>query len=371
MSLKFKPKFFRIFLVSLLVTIHLLLFTSNTKALTVSPVRLELSGDAGDTVFGNFKLFNEKDENLKYFIVFRTFSAKDETGEPNFPDTQDEFISWVNVSPEVTVPAKDYKELTFKVNIPKNADPGAHFAAIFASTVPPKDGENSSNLKITGEVGTLILFRVNGDFKDGADILEFNTKDKKNSFTELPVWFYYRFQNSGNNYIKPLGDIIIKNFFGGTSKVIPANRDKGNILPQSVRRFEAAWWEGSGAKNQSPDFKGYSEPQTFLEHVSHQWNNFAFGKYTATLNLAYDKSTDKAATATISFWLIPWHLLSVIAAVGTVFFGGIIFIAIVIAVFFMKIQDKKPKKKKKTTKPTRKKAIPVAENEDSKQDEQN
>ena len=351
----------KILLVALLVTGYWLLVTPHTKALTVSPVRLELNGEPGDTVFGNFKLFNEKDDAQKYFIVFRTFAAKDETGEPNFPDEQDEFVCWVRVSPEVTVPGKDYKELTFKVNIPKEADPGAHFAAIFASTIPPKDENNSSNLKVTGEVGTLILFRVNGDFKDGADILEFDTKERKNSYTELPVWFYYRFQNSGDNYIKPLGDIIIKNFFGGTTKVIPANRDKGNILPGSIRKFESAWWEAGGVKNQSPDFKPYGEPQTFWEHVSHQWNNFAFGKYTATLNLAYEKSSDKSATATTTFWMIPWHLLSVVIVVGTVFFGGIILIAITIALLFLKASGRNLKKKK-ISKPSKKKASPKIEN---------
>lgn len=354
---------FSFILVFLLVTFYSLLITREALALTVSPVRLELSGDPGDTVFGNFKLFNEKDEPLKYYIIFRTFSAKDETGEPNFPEEQDEFISWVNVSPEVTVPAKDYKELTFKVNIPKDADPSAHFAAIFASTIPPKNEDNSSTLKITGEVGTLILFRVNGDFKAGADILEFDTKERKNSYTELPVWFYYRFQNSGDNYIKPLGDIIIKNFFGGTTKVIPANRDKGNILPGSVRKFESAWWEAGGVKNQSPDFKPYGEPQTFWEHVSHQWNNFAFGKYTATLNLAYEKSSDKTATATTSFWMIPWHLLSVIIVVGTIFFGGIILIAITIALLFIKASGRSPKKKKPSKSPRKKPTPKIEETE--------
>lgn len=353
---------------ALLISATLPAFSAKpASALTVSPIRLELNGDPGDTVFGNFKLFNEQSQSVKYYIAFRTFRSKDETGEPEFPVEQDELISWIDSEEQVTVPAKDFKELTFKVKIPAGADPGSHFAGIFATPSLPEK-TNDGDLKIVGEVGTLILFRVNGDIKEGANILEFKTKDGRDSFTELPVWFTYRYQNGGDTYVKPLGDIVIKNMFGSTAKILPANKDKGNVLPGSTRKFDIAWLEASGTLNQSPDARNYGEPTTFWDHVSHQWSNFALGKYTASLNIAYGNSSDKGATAQVSFWMVPWHLLSVVGAFLVLFLGGMVIIAIIVALFLLKVGNRGKKKRTKSKKTTKKK--PVVEEEEEYDEEE-
>ncbi|MDQ5961971.1 MAG: hypothetical protein QG669_363, partial [Patescibacteria group bacterium] len=42
--------------------------------------------------------------------------------------------------------------------------------------------------------------------------------------------------------------------------------------------------------------------------LSRQWSNFAFGKYTAYLDLSYGKS-NQTATAMYSFFVFPWQLI--------------------------------------------------------------
>lgn len=338
------------------------------KAVTVSPHRIEINADPGDTAFGEFKIFNEKSEPVNFFIKFKTFRAKDESGNPDFSGENDEFINWIVAPEEVKVNSKDFKEVTFKVNVPAQAEPGAYFAAIFASLVPVSSNDQSV-INLGTDTGTLILFKVNGDLKEGVNIVEFNTKDKKTSFLELPIEFYYRLQNGSPTFIKPLGDIVITNFLGSTTKIIPQNLDKSNILPGTIRRFEASWFDAGGNQIQNLTDKTTAPPTTFWGHVNHQWRNFALGKYTAKLNIAVGKSSDQAAMAETSFWIIPWHLLLVVGVILFIFFGGIILIALILAFFFMRSYSKKAKKRSKKSVKTKQKVKNLTSNPE-KQDSQ-
>ena len=285
------------------------------KALTITPLRFELNANPGDSVSGKLKFFNEENKPVTYYFVSYNFEAKDETGQPQFVSAANNLAKWINKPGNVTLEARSYQMVDFSITIPKDAEPGGYFAGLFASTMPEK--EQAQNIVLTEEIGTLILFRVNGDIPEGANILEFDLKGKNIFYSSLPVDFYYRFKNSGADRIKPLGDIIITNFFGSVSKIIKANSDGGNILPQSIRRFEAAWLEpaGSGGVEQDPNIVRPQKPQNgFWKKVRYEWENFSFGRYSAKLNIVYGYNTQTSVTAKTSFWVFPWRFLLVAAA---------------------------------------------------------
>jgi hypothetical protein len=122
----------------------------------------------------------------------------------------------------------------------------------------------------------------------------------------------YRFQNSGNDRVKPEGKIIIKNTFGmQVGEPIDANNSTGNVLPGSVRRFEVRYGE-----NEAP---AVSAP--FFDHVKYEMDNFALGMYTATLDLSFG-NTGKA-TSSLTYFMFPWQLLAVIL-------GGLIVIVLLL-----------------------------------------
>lgn len=309
-------------------------FSSTAKAITVSPIRLELAADPGGSTEGKIKLFNEANQAQTYFIQFANFESKDESGQPTFVPGKTGIPSWGHAPESVNIGAKQFVEIPFTITPPSNAEPGGYFAAIFASKNAPS-GDDAYSIALDSQAGTLIFFRVNGNFTDGEKVLEFNTKDKQKMFSQLPVEFFYRFQNSGADRIKPAGDITIKSIFGWTSKIINANPTSGSALPQSIRKFEASWSTGGGGIEEQPiQPERLKEHASFKESVVWQWNHLAIGLYKANLGVTINNDAARHYDATTSFWVIPWQLLSVI--IGILLILGIPSIALITLIIVLR-----------------------------------
>jgi hypothetical protein len=275
------------------------------QAMTVSPVRLELSGDPGTTVGGNFKVFNDEKETKTLYTAFENFEASGETGSPSFKPTQEGLASWISSPESFEIPAGESKTVDFAITIPPNAEPGGYFAAIFVGTTPPNS--NPNELAIGSRLGTLVLFKVNGDIVEDGSLLEFASKDKQKWFNSLPVNFYYRFQNSGADRVFPKSSLTIKNMVGRDRAVVDANPTEGNVLPGSIRRFEV-WWKSETDASVTP--KSQPDDLSFIETIKYQWNNFAFGRYKANLYIDYGTKGEVASSSFIVY-VFPWQLLVV------------------------------------------------------------
>ncbi len=280
-----------------------------TQAMTVSPVRVELSGDSGALVGGSFRVINEENEVKTLYTSFENFEAMGETGSPSFVPAQEGLATWIDAPREISIGPGETKIVDFSITVPASAEPGGYFSAIFLGTNPPSVEQNQ--LSIGARIGTLVLFRVNGDIKEGGSLLEFGIKDEQKWFTSLPINLYYRFQNSGADRVMPKGNLEIYNIFGSKTKVMNANPTQGNILPRSIRRFEL-WWQ------KSDDTVVPDEIETtmgFFEKAGYQWKNFAFGRYTAKLGIAYGQNNENVF-GSYSFYVIPWQLLTIIIIVA-------------------------------------------------------
>ncbi len=309
------------FTFSLLVGVAVFIHPSVVEAVTMSPIRIELAADPGQSTTGVIKVYNDDNNTRTFYLSVAKFESKDETGEPKFvPAATDELVAWTKLPESITVPPQESKEVNFQVNVPKDVDPGGYFAAVFASVVPPAP-KGAGSVALQSDVGTLLLFRVNGSFPEGETVLEFNTKNKKHFFNSLPVEFYFRFQNSGKDRVQPLGDITIKNIFGRITKVVNSNPGAGNVLPESIRRFEVAW--SSSGDSIVENFSGqvvYPEFKNFSDAVKYQSKNFALGRYSADLSLTVNNDASRSYEKSIAFWVIPWQLMLVILVIIVVFF---------------------------------------------------
>lgn len=305
------------FLLIMLLSLAIVFVFSSQKALalTITPVRLEIVGDPGKTVTQEMTLFNERDVTETFYVSYSNFEAQGETGDPSFVTASDDLGTWIEAPESISVAPKEFKTVPIKINIPRDATPGGHFAAIFWGTVPPSASTNS--VVIGAKTGLLILLRVNGDVNENAGLIEFSTKNNQKFFTSLPVTFYYRFQNKGADRIKPIGDIKMKDIFGITEKKISGNPVDGNILPNSIRKFESTWEGKDGHSPLSVKDKG-----GFFDNVRYEWRNFAFGHYNAKISLSYG-TKDEIAMNHFSFWVIPWHLLIVVLIVLTLVYFAI------------------------------------------------
>lgn len=271
------------------------------SALTVSPAREELTADPGESITKTFTVINEQDADQVLYTSVKAFDAQGESGTPNFIQSNEGLPSWVTIAPSVTLKKGERVAIPYTVTVPPGAEPGGHFAAIFLSTVPPSAGEGQ--VSVGSELGMLVLLKVTGEIKEQGGLVEFGIKGGKKVITNLPIDFFYRFKNDGNDRAKLEGKVTITNMFGGEVASIDPNPSQGNVLPGSTRKFEFHLGEGVAPAVSAP----------FFEHVKYQKANFAFGKYTADLSLTFG-NTGKAEQA-ITYFMFPWQLLSVVMIV--------------------------------------------------------
>lgn len=276
------------------------------QALTISPARLEFTADPGSATVNEFTIINEQDSEQTYYTSVENFEAQGESGTPSFSTTKEGLSSWVEVIDKVTIKKGEKIKIPFTVTVPKDADAGGHFAAIFLSTIPPavKGGEVSVGAKM----GMLMLLKVSGDIKEEGGVVSFLLKSGGHFVTALPVNFVYRFNNNGSDRVKPTGTTTIRNMVGIVTEEISANPTEGNVLPNSTRRFEVTW--GSG--------EPLPASASFFSHVQYEMRNFALGLYFVDLDLTF--GTAKTSNSSLFLIVLPWHLLIIVLIVGAIIF---------------------------------------------------
>ncbi len=276
----------------------------SAQALTVSPVRLEVTVDPGATYQGETILKNEQKDQRTFYSSLENFEARGDTGTPYFIPGKDGLAGWIGGVPEsVTLQPGEKRSLPFAITVPADAKPGGYFAAILWNDTPPAPSA-AGQVAIGAKVGSLVLLRVSGEVEENGGISAFSSSDGSAVFNSLPVSLTWRFQNSGGDRVKPEGTIRITNTLGMLVAELPANPTKGNILPGSTRKFDVVWQDGSGS--------GSTMGMDFFSAVREQARDWRMGRYVADLQLAYGETS--TGSARFAFYVLPWQLLTLLAS---------------------------------------------------------
>ncbi|MFA6392182.1 MAG: hypothetical protein WCW66_05580 [Patescibacteria group bacterium] len=277
----------------------------DAQALTLIPPSFETSVDPGVTTDTTIKLYNETQDTLNLYPEVVSFTADGETGNPTFDFNAplEGVASWFTL-PEgpITLTAGERKVVDVKITPPIDAEPGGHYATVFFGTTSP-DLSDPGSLALSTKLGSLFLLRVFGDIKESGSINEFGLGGDKNTLSRLPATLFTRFQNEGNIHLRPTGTIKIVNMLGGDTATLEFNSKKSATLPETIRRYETVW-EKDQVKETSGNFWN-----KFWMEFSNEKNNFALGRYTATISLNAGNLVQD--TATITFWIMPWRVISV------------------------------------------------------------
>lgn len=282
-------------------------------ALTVSPARVEITGDPGEILKGEIELFNEQEGERTFYTSFENFEPSGDSGAPHFVGAKDGLATWLAAENKVVIESGKRTLVPYSITIPKNAEPGGHFAAIFFGS-QESGAQGGGQVSVGGKIGVLILLRVSGEIEEGGGLLEFTTKENQRFFSTLPITFTYRINNTGGDRVVPLGEIKVKNTLQFTSVKLLANKNEGSVLPGSTRKFEVGWGQDAQPVN---NMESKTDSPGFFEMAGRQWNNFHFGWYSAKLNLTWG-ATNQTANASYSFFVIPWQLLIIIFIVITI-----------------------------------------------------
>lgn len=273
----------------------------DAQALTISPVKVEVAGDAGQTLRGEMELLNEQADLRTFYSSFDNFEPDGDTGSPRFVGSANGLATWLATESSVTLASGQKLVVPYTITIPSTAEAGGYFSAVFWGEQNPA-AQGAGEVSVGGKLGVLIMLRVNGDIVEDGGITEFGLDPATRFATMVPLTFAYRFSNAGGDRVVPLGDLVVKNSFGGTTVTLPANPNEGSVLPGSARRFTTMWGDSTD-----------TTPQGFLAHIAYQARNFHVGLYTAELRVLWGTS-NTPAEATYRFFILPWQLLLTIGA---------------------------------------------------------
>lgn len=290
----------------------------SVRALTISPVRLEVTVDPGGSYSGEVILKNDQDVQKTFYPTFENFEARGESGLPYFIPGKEGLAGWIEGPSEVLLAPGERRTVLFRITVPSDAKPGGYFAAILWNDTPPAPTQGGQ-VAIGAKVGSLVLLRVAGDIPEAGGVTSFATQDGTKVFNSLPITFVWRFQNSGGDRVKPEGKVRIVNTLGSLAAELPANASKGNILPGSTRKFEVAWGEDATGS-------GSTVGMGFFAAAREQARHWRMGRYRADLALIYDQGGEKVTS--FVFYVLPWQLLGILA-------GGLILVLLVVRVLLV------------------------------------
>lgn len=249
-------------------------FTNYTFAsLSISPLKFEFDINELNSKKEKIKVTNNWDSPITLYSSTEDFIAWDDTWTPKFvkPENQTNpeysLSNWIKIEDEnITLAPKESKEINFSVSVPKNAEPGWHYAWLFFSPWTPAWAQ----VAVVQRLWVLVLVNVPGEVKIEWNLKSFkvwkNDESKKfeeiNNFNGFPIVFQTIFENLWNVHLKPSWKItlidengeVLKNIWKETLSTpawaylwekmvdyIPINDTLWNVLPKSERRFETPW----------------------------------------------------------------------------------------------------------------------------------
>jgi hypothetical protein len=267
--------------------------TTPGQGLEISPPVIQLNANPGQTVTTQIRIRDVTQGELIAKGEVDDFGAgDDENGQPKLllNETGASRYSlkyWVGAVPNLVLAPQQLASNTITIHVPANAEPGGHYGVVRFTGVPPS--LQGTGVALAASVGSLILLRVNGPVTENLNVSEFSSNQKgvrSNFFETGPVDFVTRLKNLGTVHELAKGNITVTDSFKKQVAVLNVNANGGNVLPDSIRRFQA------------------SMSQKKL-----------FGHYSAKLALTY--AGNKSLNGSISFWVIPWKLI-LLALIGLV-----------------------------------------------------
>lgn len=306
---------------------------------TLSPVFLNLSAFAGKTVKSSIKISNNNGFAEKYVLSALRFKpdAKGESIIPVDADPSDDTLQWIKISkPEIVVQAKSSRIVEFEVSVPEYAFLGYYFGLSVKRSQEQFNRTDTTRMvaeavmpillevKKQGQEGALFVDSGDNVYKQG-EIASFNTSSWWYEY--LPAGFEVKFKNTGKVHIVPFGNILIQQ---GTRDMgtLVFNASGGNTLPGATRTYKSEWTDGfivnepvKNGESLALDKNGNTQYKTVIHWDS--LTKLRIGRYSAKAIVVYNNGrNDVPLEAQLSFWIIPWKIILVIALVlALVIFG--------------------------------------------------
>jgi hypothetical protein len=292
----------------------------NTLGITISPPSFSINANPGDRLNDTIRVTNDSPGDVTLQVAVHDFTVTGTEGSvavlnKSQPTSTSNWFSFPVT--QVKLAAKASQNVAFSINVPKNAEPGGHYASILFN--PVRGGASpQTGASVVQRVGSLVLLTISGAIVDQGNIVDFHAKnfvgtyssvlgsDNKTHFllaqsealkdehpafyfNQGPVAFDVVFKNTGNVHFQPTGTVAIYDLFG--QKVYQTPLDPRNVFPGGERRITVIW------------------PQKSL------WGIY----YHAKVSSVYGPQ-NTVLIAETGFWAFPFYVLLIILAVIVLLF---------------------------------------------------
>ncbi len=284
------------------------------RTFTIVPPTVAHTLDAGRNAEGTMKVINDSSTTLSFTATINDFVVNDNNGTPsllapNILSKKFGASSWIAVYPQnFTIPPHEKQLLNYYVQVPPNARPGGHYAAV-VFTPSNSIGVNGTGASVETKAGSLFYISVNGLVNEYSIVSKFFA----NRFQEYgPVKIETSIKNRGDLHIKPIGTITITDLLG--IKIETQNLAERNIFPDTTRDYNNQFGQ-----------------------------KIMIGRFKASLLASYGVKDNLPLMSTVYFWVFPWKLAVIIT---------LAIIAMILGLMYLKKRKRVNDESKISTPPT-------------------
>lgn len=195
------------------------------NALSISPIRNEISVAAGVTYTSNLVIENSTDQSIGIDMYAQTFSVQNQSYDYSFHDSSS-LNQWVRFSPSTfDLAAQHTQKVSYTIGVPSDATPGGKYFSLFAATT---DKGLSNGIATSRRVGSLVYLTVPGDPSHKGELLGLNTP----TIAFSPIDWSEKVNNTGANYFRSEYTVSLQTIWGAP---VVTQKSSALVLSSSVR----------------------------------------------------------------------------------------------------------------------------------------
>lgn len=206
------------------------------SSITVTPSKKRHTVEAGKTVSDSITVINSGTEPLSFKVFARPYSIKNEAYDADYTVTSasTSAYQWFEFdTTNVTLQPKEKAEIPYTLSPPANAQPGGHYAVIFAQTQKPDNTKDS--IFRQKQVGALTYITIGGDVNLKGSVL-----DSEIALFQMspPLTAKVRIENSGNTHFDATVKTTVTDIIGAPKY---NSENSYTVLPSTIRGITTEW----------------------------------------------------------------------------------------------------------------------------------
>jgi len=280
------------FILNVPVAAQTIIDTTKKTALGVSPAIIETILDEKTPTEKEISLYNLTNFPIPIKTTIESFSPKERLEIPEKDFKKYDASTWVEIDKDqkdFILQPRESRKINFSVKQPTDASPGGHYTSIVFQPLVPEEMVSRQSVYIFARVAVLVFMQVKGDIFEN---LEYDKSNIKSFYQSPPDSLSIFLKNTGNNYLRPNGRLLIYNELNqkavGQAGIVPSI-----IIPDTIKEYKV----------------------DFDRNIK-----FGIGKFSVRPEISYGVDNTLLETPKIFFYVFPYtyYLLFFIVAIPLV-----------------------------------------------------